>query len=182
MQRGVKFGTAAAASYTVNSDNQITAVSPAGAVATVEITVTTANGASATGATDKFTYTSDPIPAVTSISPTSGSTNGGNTVTITGTGFVNVKSVKFGANAWLGGSINGSGTTITASVPPGSAGTVDVTVVNDAGTSPVNASDRYTYTTGSAPEITAVNPDERSDRRWDVLSSSPGPASPAQPP
>ena len=51
----VKFGTAAAASFTVNSATQVTATSPAGSGA-VDVTVTTSAGTSAAVAADKFTY------------------------------------------------------------------------------------------------------------------------------
>ncbi len=51
----VHFGTAAAASFTVNSDTSITAVSPAGTGA-VDVTVTTPNGTSATGPYDLYAY------------------------------------------------------------------------------------------------------------------------------
>lgn len=51
----VKFGATSAVSYVVNSDTSITAISPAGA-GTVDVTVTTAGGTSATSAADKFTY------------------------------------------------------------------------------------------------------------------------------
>jgi len=53
---GVSFGSTAASSFTVDSDTQITAISPAGS-GTVDVTVTTPNGISATGAADQFTYT-----------------------------------------------------------------------------------------------------------------------------
>ena len=43
----VKFGATAAASYTVNSSTQITATSPAGSAATVDVRVTTVGGTSA---------------------------------------------------------------------------------------------------------------------------------------
>ena len=51
----VRFGTSAAASFTVISANQITAVSPAGNNV-VDITVTTAGGTSIASAVDLFTY------------------------------------------------------------------------------------------------------------------------------
>jgi hypothetical protein len=51
----VKFGTTAAASYTVDSATQITAVSPAGS-GTVDVRVTNATGTSATSTADRFTY------------------------------------------------------------------------------------------------------------------------------
>ena len=52
----MRFGTAAASAFTVDSDGQITATSPAG-TGTVDVTVTTPYGTSATGSTDKFSYT-----------------------------------------------------------------------------------------------------------------------------
>jgi alpha-tubulin suppressor-like RCC1 family protein len=51
----VKFGTAEAASFVVNSDSSITAVSPPGS-GTVDVTVTTPGGTSAAGEADHFTY------------------------------------------------------------------------------------------------------------------------------
>jgi hypothetical protein len=51
----VKFGLTSAVSYVVNSDTSITAVSPAG-TGTVDVTVTTSGGTSATSAASKFTY------------------------------------------------------------------------------------------------------------------------------
>jgi hypothetical protein len=51
----VDFGTLAASSFTIDSDTQITAVSPAGA-GTVNVTVTTPGGKSAVSSADQFTY------------------------------------------------------------------------------------------------------------------------------
>jgi hypothetical protein len=51
----VSFGGVGAKSFKVNSAKSITAVSPAGS-ATVDVTVTTANGTSPTSAADHFTY------------------------------------------------------------------------------------------------------------------------------
>jgi alpha-tubulin suppressor-like RCC1 family protein len=56
----VEFGSTAATSFTVNSANSITAIAPAGAGGTVDVTVTTATGGtSATGSADQFTYRSE---------------------------------------------------------------------------------------------------------------------------
>src|SRR5207248_9321121 len=52
----VKFGANDATAFTVNSDAQITATSPAGVAGVVDVTVTTASGPSAIGTNDKFTY------------------------------------------------------------------------------------------------------------------------------
>jgi sugar lactone lactonase YvrE len=55
----VKFGASPAASFTVNSPTQITAVSPPGAGA-VDVTVTTQSGASTPSSADRFDYQSPP--------------------------------------------------------------------------------------------------------------------------
>ncbi len=52
----VKFGTTAAAGFTVNSATQISAVSPAG-TGSVDVTVTTPGGTSATTSADKYQFT-----------------------------------------------------------------------------------------------------------------------------
>jgi hypothetical protein len=79
----VMFGTTAATSFTVVSDTTVTAVSPAHALGTVDVTVTTAAGASPMSAADRFTYAT-PCTAVTaSASPPSPSVSG-TQVTITG--------------------------------------------------------------------------------------------------
>jgi hypothetical protein len=54
----VKFGGAAAARFAVNGATSITAIAPAGAAGTVDVTVTTGNGTSATSGADHFTYAS----------------------------------------------------------------------------------------------------------------------------
>ncbi|MET4170850.1 hypothetical protein ABIB99_001932 [Bradyrhizobium sp. LA6.1] len=136
----VKFGATNATSFTVNSATSITAVSPAGA-GTVDVTVTTPGGTSATSASDQFSYT--PAPTVGSISPSSGSAIGSTSVAVTGTGFTGATAVKFGANNATSFTVN-SATSITATSPPG-AGTVDVTVTTAGGTSPTSAADRFTY-------------------------------------
>ena len=57
----VDFGTAPA-SFSVVSDAAVSAVSPAGADAAVDVTVTTPGGVSTTSAVDRFTYTPPPPP------------------------------------------------------------------------------------------------------------------------
>ena len=67
----VKFGTANAAAYTVNSATQITATAPAG-TGLVDMTVTVpVGGTSATSSADQFTYTAIPSIGSFTISPTS---------------------------------------------------------------------------------------------------------------
>jgi hypothetical protein len=96
------------------------------------------------------------VPTITSISPASGSTSGGTSVTITGTDFgCGVKPVvKFGSNLAFFTLL--SDTQITATSPPG-VGTADVTVTTDGGTSPTSAADQFTYT-ASPPTVTSISP------------------------
>jgi Hypothetical glycosyl hydrolase family 15/IPT/TIG domain len=135
----VTFGTTAAASFTINSNTNITAVSPAGS-GVVEVTVLAPGGTSASTTSDQFTYG----PVVTSLSQAAGSIAGGTPVTITGSGFTGATAVDFGANAAVPFTIV-SDTQITVTSPPGSAGTVDITVTTPAGTSPTGSADQFTY-------------------------------------
>src|SRR5256885_10668473 len=80
----VQFGSTAA-NYTVNSDTQITATAPPGAAGTVDITVSTIGGNSASSIVDRFTYVA--APAITAIHPIAGPTAGGTPVILTGSGF-----------------------------------------------------------------------------------------------
>jgi hypothetical protein len=139
----VDFGTHAGTGLVVNSATSITVSSPAGtADTTVNVTVTTPNGTSATSNADKFTYES--TPTVTGVSPATGVTTGGTSVTITGTGFVGATAVDFGTAA-ASFTVN-SVTSITATSPAGSTGVVDVTVTTPIGTSADNPpNDQFTY-------------------------------------
>ncbi len=69
----------------MTSSTTLTVNSPSG-TGTVDVTVTTSGGTSATGASDKFTYNAP--PTVTKVNPTNGPQAGGTPVTVTGTGFV----------------------------------------------------------------------------------------------
>ncbi|HET9051953.1 MAG TPA: SBBP repeat-containing protein, partial [Candidatus Dormibacteraeota bacterium] len=91
-----------------------------------------------------------PPPVVSSVSPSSGSTNSPTTVTITGAGFTNgTAAVTFGGVPAAGMTVD-SYTQITALSPPGS-GTVDVTVFTSGGSSTNTAADRFTYTSPPTP-------------------------------
>ena len=138
----VKFGSTDAAAYSIVSDTEITATSPASPAGTVDITVTTPGGTSATAPADQFTY--NPPPDVTCISPTSGTTAGGTMVTICGTGFEGVTDVKFGGVSaiWFSGDTS---TQVRAQPDGGAAGTVDVTVISPNGTSAVSPADQFTF-------------------------------------
>ena len=149
----VSFGSKPASSFMVDSDTQITATAPAG-TGTVDVTVTTPSGASSTVATDKYTYTETDAPVVSSVTPSSGPTAGGTSVTITGTSLANATDVKFGANSAT--ITSNTATQIVATAPAGVVGTVDITVTAAGGTSSTGPADRYSY--AARPAVTAINP------------------------
>jgi hypothetical protein len=100
-----------------------------------------------------------PAPTITAsgVSPNTGSTSGGTTVTITGTGFTGVTTaVTFGGTA-ANFTVN-SLTQITATTPAHAAGTVDVTVTTGAGTATATAA--FTYV--PPPIVTGVGPNKGS--------------------
>jgi uncharacterized membrane protein len=156
---GVSFGSTNASTFTVVSDTQITAKSPAGS-GTVDVTVTTPSGTSATSSGDQFTYNAaqPPTPTVSGVSPSSGSSNVGTSVTISGTGFTGATSVLFGKNPASSFTVV-SDKQITATSPVGS-GTVDVTVTTPSGTSATSSGDQFTYNANAAqpPTVTSINP------------------------
>jgi alpha-tubulin suppressor-like RCC1 family protein len=138
----VKFGGNSAASFTVNSATSISAVSPAGAPGTVDVTVSTPSGASTTSAADRFTYVSP--PSIKKLAPKTGTTLGGTVVRITGAGLTGTTAVDFGSSAANGFKVN-SATSITAESPPGVAGTVSVTVSTPGGVSAPSAHAHFKY-------------------------------------
>ena len=67
MPDAVMFGWTKAANYTIVSSTQVNASSPAEAAGTVDVTVTTPIGTSATSTADHFTYGS--APTVGAVAP-----------------------------------------------------------------------------------------------------------------
>lgn len=124
----VTFDGFAATSVTVVSSTTITATTPADASGPADIIVTNPDGQN-DSIVAGFTYIAP--PNVVSISPTSGTVDGGTAVTITGTDFVVGATVTIGGIATTSVSVVNS-TTITAKTPAHAAGTVDVVVTNPA--------------------------------------------------
>jgi len=85
-----------------------------------------------------------PTPVVTGVSPPTGSVAGGDSVTITGSGFTSATAVDFGTGNPAPSFSVISDTQITAISPAGS-GTVDVTVTGPGGTSSPSSGDQFTY-------------------------------------
>ncbi|MGO9457588.1 MAG: carboxypeptidase regulatory-like domain-containing protein [Acidimicrobiales bacterium] len=125
----VKFGTTTAASFTVTNATTIKAVTKAHAAGKVKVFVTTSGGtANKTG----FTFIT-PAPAITSLTPTSGSTTGGTTVTISGTHLLGASTVKFGTTTAASYTVTNA-TTIKAKTKAHAAGKVKVFVTTPGGT------------------------------------------------
>src|SRR5216683_246961 len=150
----VSFGSTATSDFKVDSDTQITVVSPPGS-GIVDVTVTTPSGTSSTTYDDQFDYIPPP-PTVTGIDPNNGPATGGISVTITGTGFTSDASVLFGSTPASGITFI-SDTKITAISPPG-CGIANVTVSTPNGTSATSPVDLFTYVP-STPTVTGINPD-----------------------
>ncbi|WP_411136795.1 IPT/TIG domain-containing protein [Streptomyces sp. C10] len=141
----VRFGTKTA-TITANTPTSVTVTSPSG-TGTVPVTVTTPGG---TSNPLQFFYVSAPFKS--SLSPVTGVTAGGNTVTINGTGLSTATAVNFGATAATPTVVNDGQLTVT--VPAGAAaGPVGVSVTTAGGT---NNGLSYTYV--DAPTIVSLNP------------------------
>jgi alpha-tubulin suppressor-like RCC1 family protein len=146
----VSFGATPAASFTVSSDSSITAVSPAGSVGVVDITVMGPAGRSTLSPTDRFSYVAG--PTIKKLTGKKGPGGGGTEVTIAGTSFEGATKVSFGSREAQSFEVQ-SPTTILAFSPPG-AGTVDVTVSTPGGTSTTSKKDLFEY----IPAVEGVTP------------------------
>jgi hypothetical protein len=153
----VYFGSTAATGFSVLSDTLISAIAPAGTAATVDITVGTASGTSGTGSADQFTFSTISAPAVTALSPTSGSTTGGTVVTVTGTNFTGAYAVYFGTVAASAFTVL-SDTSILAQAPAQAAGMIDIQVSTANGSSALVTADHFTYNAATGPSVTSVSP------------------------
>ncbi len=136
-----------ATTFTVVNATTITATTGAHAAGVVDMIVATPGG---TGTdTGLFTYLApSAAPVVTSVSPASGSTDGGTLVSITGANFTGATAVSIGGVAATGVTIV-SDANITATAGAHAAGVVDVVVTTTNGTGAGNG--LYTYL---APETT----------------------------
>ena len=155
----VTFGGTSAMNVSVTSSTSLTAVTPAHSAGAVNVAVINPDGQSGTLASG-FTYSTPqaPAPTVTTVTPNSGPTTGGTSVTIAGTNFVSGANVTFGGTSATNVSVTSS-TSLTAVTPAHSAGAVNVAVINPDGQSGTKTNG-YTYTTPSAPAptVTGVSP------------------------
>jgi hypothetical protein len=157
----VSLGGTPATGVTVVSSTLITATTAAHGAAVVDVVVTNSDTQAGT-LTQGFTYTttSNPAPTVTSISPNSGTINGGTAVSITGTGFQTGTTVSLGGTPATGVTV-ASSTSITATTPAHAAGAIDV-VVSNAEQQSAALANGYTYTSISPGLGLSVPPGDSS--------------------
>lgn len=145
----VDFGTTPA-TFTVVSDTQINAVTPPG-TGSVPVTVTTAGGTSVSpAAPPTFSY-ADP-PQIASVSPSRGSTAGGDTVTVSGQFLGSATSLLIDGVPVAFTVVDAN--TITAVTPAHARAIVDVAVTTPDGTATAAGAYRYVGT----PLVTGVSP------------------------
>jgi hypothetical protein len=142
----VSFGSTPATSYTIEGDDLIAAVAPAG-TGQVAVNVTRAGGVKESVGT--YAYA-----GVSSLDTTSGSAAGGTTVTIHGSGFTNVSGVIFGVVPAQSFQVV-SPTEVQATSPVG-VGTVQVQVVQDRSVTAASTASEFTYTGGPAGDASLV--------------------------
>ncbi len=141
-------GDVVAPGFTVNSSTQLTVTIPGGATSG-PVRVTTPGGTATSPAA--FSVTTPSPPQLTSFSPARGPV--GTSVTVSGTNFTGVTSVRFGSTPATTFSA-ASATSLTATVPAG-ATTGKLYVVNSGGMAQSPAS----FTVISPPTLTALLPD-----------------------
>ena len=145
-------GTAATFSYNTNT-GYLQSIAPAHAPGAVNVAVTTPGGTAIL--TNGYTYIG--APTISSISPNSGSTAGGGTVTILGTNLSFASSVTFGGTTATF-SYNVTTGNLQSIAPAHSAGAVNVAVTTPGGIA--TFTNGYTYL--AAPTISSISPNSGS--------------------
>ena len=139
----VTIGGTSSASFTVNSDNSISAT--VGGGSTGAVSVTTPGG---TATFTSFGFYFFPLPTITNFTPSSGGT--GTVISITGGKFTGTTAVTIGGTSAASFTVN-SDTSISATVGSGATGPIVVTTPGGTATSATN------FTFIPAPIITSFN-------------------------
>lgn len=154
----VSFGDTAGSGFAC-TDTECTGTTPiVSSPGTVDVSVAVANGIAQTAATpaDRFTYRVLPPPTVTSVTPDSGTDQGGDQVVVKGT-YLDGGTVYFGSAQAQTSTC--TDTQCTAITPYSSTdGPVDVTVTTSTATSPANPAATFTYHPPGVPTVTGVSP------------------------
>ncbi len=147
----VTFGGVLATGLNVVSTTEATVITPAHpAAGVVDVSVTTTGGS----VTLPGGYTFVIAPTLTTVGPPQGPTTGGQSVTLTGTGFRTGMQVRFDGVLAALVSVAPGGTSATVTTPPHGAALVGVSVTTPGGTSTLGNS--YTYV--AAPALDSISP------------------------
>ncbi|MGE3610425.1 MAG: IPT/TIG domain-containing protein [Bacteriovoracaceae bacterium] len=147
----VLFGGTPCTSLALVSSTTVSCVTPAHAAGVVSVVIVNAAGQSNT-LSSAYTYIAS--PTVSSVSPSSGYTTGGDLITITGSSFDSGASVVVGGNDCTGVTyVNSS--TLTCTTPSGTAGAATVTVINS-DTQSASLASAFTY--DDTLSVTNVSP------------------------
>jgi hypothetical protein len=174
-------GATALATFAVNSATKITATVPAD---TLALTATTSGGVTTYTKKDytfcvydgtptllgQAAYAVYPVPTIDDpLTPTKGSASGGETVTISGTGFTSAAVVKFGSVLGTKPKVAKDGKSLTVTAPAGtaSATAVEVSVTTEGGTATVGTGTDNDYTYVNA---ISVSPTTTTGTSGDVLT------------
>lgn len=154
----VLFGSVPATSVTVDSSSQLTVEVPPNSAGGVTITVTNSDGTQAT-LTNGFTYSAAAAPTVSSLSINSGSTNGGTSVTATGSGFHSTGSIK--TLVQVGGVLArnvvvNSASSVTFDTPANEGGAASVVFENPDGKK-ATLTNGFTFVAPAAPSISSLD-------------------------
>jgi hypothetical protein len=155
----VVFGGVAAQSFTVLSDTQVQAVTPAHPAGDVQVVITSPRGSGSL----TYTYVDNPPPVIHSITPSRIASGSASFVTIRGANFDNINDVVIG-NGYLDWGFYG-GDTIIAFVLPHAAGSVPVILSSETGDAqaPIVFDDALNPPTRNFTTLTNFNPSSRSD-------------------
>ena len=147
----VSFGGSPATDVRAAPDGtSLTATTPDHVPGWVTVSVTTTGGSASL--TNGYLFVGG--TTLSGVSPSAGPASGGQTVTLTGSGFTGETLVVFGTMPSLSVSANQAGTSLTAQLPPHVAGAVDVSV-STRGDSAV-LPEAFTYV--DAPTLSGVTP------------------------
>jgi hypothetical protein len=161
----VKFDGVAGTNLEVLNNSTLSVDTPAHVAGTVRVRIIKRGSSSERSDAAEFTYAA--APTVTGLSPSVGGAGSGLNVTITGTGFANVQDVYFGT-AWVSLYDVVSSTEILAVVNGQPAGTVDVTVITDGGTSAMSSASQFTFV--PPPTITEIAPSSGGTGGFDAVT------------
>lgn len=154
----VSFGFGAASHVVVVNSTTITATTPPSVGGSANVKVVNPDGTSGSLA-GGFAYTSTPPstqPQLNVVTPNTGSSNGGEAITISGSNLLSATSVKVGGTA--AAITHRSSVSIQAATPPGTVGSaVDIVVATPSGSATLPAA--FTYANSpDPPSLTAISP------------------------